>query len=104
MLAVRVNEDALGIVTRPVVPLNTSAPPKRPEAVRVTPVVNVPELLMSDASVTVVPLASLNPYAATRPGTCARMGIAQTIRRASDVTATEVVWVNVVRARIERTV
>jgi hypothetical protein len=66
------SDAAFGTVTLAVpLPLNTSAPPKRPDVVRVTPVPSVPVLFDADASAVVVPLVSLNPYAATSPVGCA---------------------------------
>src|SRR4051812_14998640 len=56
---------ASGTVTRAVVPLNDSAPPDLPAAVHVAPVI-VPVLPFPDASLTVVPVPSLNAYAATK--------------------------------------
>ena len=55
-------------MTFALVPSNTSAPPYRPAVVHVAPLI-VPVLLFPDASVTVGPEPSLNPYAATRPVT-----------------------------------
>jgi hypothetical protein len=61
-----------GIVTQLLVPLNESAPPKRPEALQVAPLI-VPVLPLPDASAVVPPPPSLNPYAATSP-VCAAAG------------------------------
>src|SRR5689334_17978321 len=60
------SEAALGIVTSAFVPLNCNAPPYLPDVTRVAFVI-VPVWPLPDASVTVVPEPSLNPYAATRP-------------------------------------
>ena len=69
---VRSSDAALATVTHALVPLNDSAPPNLPAAVRVALEI-VPVLPWPDASVTcTTPLASLNPYAATSPlGVCA---------------------------------
>src|SRR3954468_18172576 len=56
-----------GTVTTSLTPSNESAPPNLPAVVRVAPEI-VPALPRPDASVTCRPTASLNPYAATRPG------------------------------------
>src|SRR3954469_2023546 len=53
-----------GIVTQP--PLKESAPPNLPLVVRATPAPKVP-VFVPAASVTDEPVASLKPYAATRP-------------------------------------
>src|ERR1700704_6608532 len=66
MPEVRCSEALCGTVTMPL-PLNASAPPKRPCAVRVTPEPRVPVLLLPEASLTATPLVSLNAQAATRP-------------------------------------
>src|SRR5712691_9493563 len=63
---VRSSEVESGIVTRLDVPLNESAPPKRP-ALDQDVVATVPALPVPEASATVVPLPSSNEYAATRP-------------------------------------
>ncbi len=60
------SEGALGMVTRALVPLNVSALPNLPAAVQVAAVI-VPLLLLPEESATVVPLPSLNAYAATSP-------------------------------------
>ena len=64
--AVSPSDAEFGTVTLALVPLNTSAFPYRPAVVHVAPL-SVPVLLFPDASMTVVPEPSLNPYAATRP-------------------------------------
>src|SRR2546427_391193 len=56
---------ALLMVTCAPVPLNTSARPYLPEAVHVAPLI-VPVFPLPEASATVVPVPSLNEYAATR--------------------------------------
>src|SRR5258706_14502960 len=63
---VRSSDAESGTVTRALVPLKLSALPNLPERVRVAAVM-VPVLVLPDASVTVDPLLSSNPYAATRP-------------------------------------
>src|SRR5258705_908241 len=55
-----------GIVTTALVPLNESAPPYFPAVDHVV-ADTVPVLPLPDRSVTVVPVPSLNEYAATRP-------------------------------------
>src|SRR5438093_665539 len=65
---VSTSDAAFATVTFALVPSNTSAPPYRPAVVHVAPLI-VPVLLFPDASVTVGPEPSLNPYAATRPVT-----------------------------------
>ena len=75
---VRRRDAASGMVTMPL-PSNDRAPPKRPEVVRETPDPVAPLLLLPDASVVAVPLASSNPYAATSPdplAATARRGVA----------------------------
>src|SRR6476619_6485732 len=54
-----------GMVTYP--RLNTNAPPNLPAVVRVTPLPSAPVFPRPDASMALLPLASSNPYAATRP-------------------------------------
>ena len=53
------SDAALGTVTTALVPLNTSAPPYRPAAVHVAPLIT-PVLPFPEASTTVVPAPSLN--------------------------------------------
>ena len=60
------NEGESFTVTRALVPLKDRALPYLPEVLQVAPLI-VPVLLLPDRSATVVPLPSLNPYAATRP-------------------------------------
>src|ERR1700744_2984454 len=60
------SEAELGIVTTELVPLNDSASPNLP-AVDHVALLMVPLFPLPEASVTVVPEPSLNPYAATRP-------------------------------------
>ena len=55
-----------GIVTSELVPLNCNALPYLPDVAQVAFVI-VPLLPFPDASVTVVPDPSSNPYAATSP-------------------------------------
>ena len=55
--------------TKALVPLNEIAFPYFPEVVQEAPPCSVPVFLLPDASFTVVPLPSLNPYAATKPDT-----------------------------------
>ena len=54
------------MVTRALVPLKTKASPYLPEVVQVALVI-VPLLPLPEESLTVVPVPSLNAYAATRP-------------------------------------
>src|SRR5438128_8282229 len=63
---VRSSDAASGTVTWLAVPSNDSAAPNFPAASHVVLAV-VPLLPLPEASPTVVPAASLNPYAATRP-------------------------------------
>ena len=56
----------MGIVTLLLVPLNESASPNLPAVDQVAPEI-VPVLPFPDASETVVPEPSSNPYAATSP-------------------------------------
>src|SRR5215510_1606006 len=60
------SEAAFGMVTTAFVPLNDSALPYLPAVAQVAPVI-VPVFPLPDASVTVVPDPSSNPYAATSP-------------------------------------
>ena len=64
---VRCNEAESLISTHAFVPLNTSAWPYLPAVVHVA-FAMVPVFPVLDASETVVPVPSLNEYAATRPG------------------------------------
>ena len=66
MPVVRSSDAASATVTQSLTPSNDSAPPERPAAVRVAPR-SCPVLPEPDASATVGPDASSNPYAATRP-------------------------------------
>src|SRR5215470_17044980 len=59
---------AFGMFTRP--PVNDSAPPNLPAAVRATPLPNDPVFPFVDASITLDPVVSSNAYAATSPATC----------------------------------
>ena len=77
MPIVRSSEALSGTVTKLELPLNDSAPPKRPIGAQPVAVV-VPVLPVPDASATVVPAPSLNPYAATWPG-AACAGVAASI-------------------------
>src|SRR6185503_16518630 len=63
---VKRKEGASGTVTTELVPLNESAAAVLPAVVHVVPD-TVPVLPLPDRSVTVVPVPSLNEYAATRP-------------------------------------
>jgi len=63
---VKRREGASGIVTTELVPLNESAAAVLPAVVHVVPD-TVPVLPLPDRSLTVVPVPSLNEYAATRP-------------------------------------
>ena len=63
---VRCSDAASGIVTSALVPLNCNALPNLPDVDQVAFVI-VPLLPFPDASATVVPDPSSNPYAATRP-------------------------------------
>ena len=56
----RSSELASGTVTQSPAPLKDSAPPKRPEAVRVAPLI-VPALAWLEVSVTAVPVPSSKP-------------------------------------------
>ena len=66
MPVVRCSAAASGIVTSALVPLNCSALPYLPVVAQVAFAI-VPVLPLPDASVTVVPDPSSNPYAATKP-------------------------------------
>jgi hypothetical protein len=61
------NDAELGTVTTELVPLNFNAPPNFPAVLQVV-FATVPLFPFPDASVTVVPDPSSNPYAATRAG------------------------------------
>ena len=67
MPVVRSSEALSLIATELLLPLNDSAPPYLPAAVHVVPEVE-PLLPVPDPSPAVVPVPSLKPYAATRPG------------------------------------
>ena len=60
------NDAEFGIVTTELVPLKLNAPPNFPAVDQVV-FATVPLFPFPDASVTVVPDPSSNPYAATRP-------------------------------------
>ena len=62
------------MVTRAFVPLKFKALPYLPEVVHVAPLM-VPLFPLPDASFTTVPVPSLNPYAATRPGAGVAVGV-----------------------------
>src|SRR6266508_4033226 len=62
------------MVTSALVPLKLKAVPYLPDAVQVAPLI-VPLLPLPDTSVTTVPLPSLNPYAATKPGLGVGVGV-----------------------------
>jgi hypothetical protein len=62
------------MVTKAFVPLKIKALPYLPEVVQVAPLM-VPLFPSPDASLTTVPLPSLNPYAATRPGVGVGVGV-----------------------------
>src|SRR6266542_3420106 len=62
------------MVTSALVPLKLKALPYLPDAVQVAPLI-VPLLPLPDTSVTTVPLPSLNPYAATKPGLGVGVGV-----------------------------
>ena len=63
------------MVTNALVPLNVKALPYLHEVVHVAPLI-VPLFPLPDASLTTVPLPSLNPYAATRPSVGDGVGVA----------------------------
>src|SRR5689334_20972393 len=67
---VRSSALASAIVTQLLVPLKEAAPPNLP-CVDQPVFESVPTLPLPDPSLAVVPLPSLNPYAATRPGVVA---------------------------------
>src|SRR3974390_186690 len=69
---VNCSDAALPIVTTALEPLNVSALPYLPELLQIAPL-TVPLFPLPDASLTVVPLPSLNPYAATNPVDAARV-------------------------------
>src|SRR5947208_10877721 len=71
---VNCSDVALLMVTRAFVPLKFKALPYLPEVVHVAPLM-VPLFPLPDASFTTVPLPSLNPYAATRPGAALGVGV-----------------------------
>ena len=66
MPVVRSSDVWSGTVTQSFVPSKLSAPPKRPAAARVAPLI-VPWLPRPDASAAWGPLASSNPHAPTSP-------------------------------------
>src|SRR5262245_50467543 len=66
MAVVRSSEGASFTVTRALVPLKASAPPFLPPVVHVAVPIG-PALPFPEASPAVVPVPSLNEYAATRP-------------------------------------
>src|SRR4029077_10593100 len=67
MALVNCSDVALLMVTKALDPLKVKALPYLPEVVQVAPLI-VPLFPLPDRSLTTVPLPSLNPYAATRPG------------------------------------
>src|SRR5258708_26510317 len=79
---VRCSDAASGIVTSALVPLNCNALPYLPDVDHVAFVI-VPLFPFPDASVTVVPDPSSNPYAATKPDAAAPAGSADTIASSS---------------------
>jgi hypothetical protein len=70
---VNCSDAALLIVTKALFPLKLKASPYLPDVVHVAPLM-VPLFPLPDASLTTVPLPSLNAYAATRPA--AGVGVA----------------------------
>src|SRR5207248_9325152 len=71
---VNCSEAALLMVTSALVPSKLKALPYLPDVVQVAPLI-VPLLPLPDTSVTTVPLPSLNPYAATKPGPGVAVGV-----------------------------
>src|SRR6266550_1273859 len=71
---VNCSESALLMVTSALVPLKLKALPYLPDAVQVAPLM-VSLLPLPDTSVTIAPLPSLNPYAATKPGLGVGVGV-----------------------------
>src|SRR6516162_3642376 len=67
MALVNCSDAALLMVTKALLPLKDKALPYLPEVVHVAPLM-VPLFPLPDISLTTVPLPSLNPYAATKPG------------------------------------
>src|SRR5207249_1472575 len=72
---VNCSEAALLMVTSALLPLKLKALPYLPDVVQVAPLI-VPLLPLPDPSATTVPLPSLNPYAATKPGLGVGVGVA----------------------------
>src|SRR5262252_6190210 len=75
MALVNCSDGALLMVTKALLPLKDKALPYLPEVVHVAPVI-VPLFPLPDKSLTTVPLPSLNPYAATKPGVAVGVGVA----------------------------
>jgi hypothetical protein len=71
---VNCSDGALLMLTEALVPLKLKALPYWPEVVQVAPLI-VPLFPLPDASLTTVPLPSLNPYAATGPGVGVGIGV-----------------------------
>src|SRR5690349_9683101 len=71
MAVVRCSDAASGMSTRALLPLKDRALPNLPAVLQVAPPTSVPVLPLPDRSATVVPVPSLKPYAATRPGVVA---------------------------------
>src|SRR5262252_8572703 len=74
MALVNCSDGALLMVTKALLPLKDKALPYLPEVVHVAPLM-VPLFPLPDWSFTTVPLPSLNPYAATRPGGGVGVGV-----------------------------
>src|SRR5258705_10716954 len=72
---IKCNDGASGIVTSDALPSNDRALPYLPAAVQVAPI-NPPVLPVPEASVALVPLPSLNEYAATGVGPPAALIVA----------------------------
>jgi hypothetical protein len=82
MPVVRSSDPASATVIQSLTPSNCRAAPDRPSWIRVAPEMT-PGFPVPDASFTVVPLASPNPYAATRPpvtGGGATVNVTATVR------------------------
>src|SRR5215467_13260327 len=62
------------MLTKALVPLKLKAFPYLPEVVQVAPLI-VPLFPLPEKSLTTVPLPSLNPYAATKPGAGVGVGV-----------------------------
>src|SRR5262249_56066931 len=75
MALVNCSDGALLTVTNALVPLKDKALPYLPEVVHVAALM-VPLFPLPDRSVNNVPLPSLNPYAATKPGVDVGVGVA----------------------------